>query len=103
MTMGSTDRVRTLLDEAARPADRREARAAWARETAAAWREALRKVDAAWDRILGALPDDISDEELEAMHIPDPPEQAEVDALHALLWAVKERDVWPRELYWGGV
>ena len=30
-------------------------------------------------------------------------EQAKIDALHARLMAVLERDLWPRELYFGGI
>ena len=77
-----------------------KARCAWVKETVAALREAHRRVDEAWDRMLDALPDDISDEELEALHLPDPPEQAQVDAIRAQLDAVIERDEWPKHLHW---
>ena len=46
------------------------------------------------------LPDDIGDDELEAMSLPDPPEQAEVDALWEQLNDVIQKDLWPKELYW---
>ena len=82
---------------------RKAARGAWVRKVMAKLRAAQRKLDSAWDRTLAALPDDLSDEELEALHLPDPPEQAELDALRALIDAVVERDLWPRELYWGCV
>jgi hypothetical protein len=58
------------------------------------------RVGEAWDRIFDTLPHDLDDEELEAMNLPDPPEQAEVDALYEKIEAARERDVWPRELYW---
>ena len=45
-------------------------------------------------------PEDLDDDELEAMNIPDPPEQAELDAIHAEIDAVLEHDRWPKELYW---
>src|SRR4051812_35226298 len=76
------------------------ARVAWVRETVAALRAAQQKVNDGWDRMLDALPDDLSDEELEALNLPDPPEQATVDALHAQLQAVIKKDQWPRELHW---
>ena len=80
-----------------------QARVAWVRETIAALTDANDRVFAAWQRIFESLPDDIDDEELEAMHIPDPPEQAEVDAIHAELDAALERDEWPAHLYFGGI
>ena len=101
--MSARQTIRSLLADCGREAERREARAAWAKETAAAWREAHRRVDDAWARVFAELPDDISEEELEAMDLPDPPEQAELDTLHAQLRAVIDKDQWPRELYWGGV
>jgi hypothetical protein len=79
------------------------ARVAWAEEISEKWLAMHRRVDAAWDRIFDALPDDIDDDELEAMHIPEPPEQAELDALHAEIWAVIDHDRWPKHLYFGGV
>ena len=82
---------------------RAAARGAWVRETAAAWREAHRRLNAAWGRIFAALPGDLSDEELEALNLPDPPEQAEVDALWAQLNDVVQNDRWPRKLYLGGI
>lgn len=93
--------LRALLAEVETTDPRKAARLAWLRETAAAWREANRKVCAAWDRVLDGLPDDLGDEELEALNLPDPPEQREVDALHAQLKAVIDHDRWPRHLYWG--
>ena len=72
------------------------ARVAWVKERFAALKAAQQRVFDAWDRILDALPDDLDDEELEAMDIPDPPEQAELDAIHAELDAVREKDMWPK-------
>lgn len=80
---------------------RKAARIAWVKETMARLRAAQKKVDAAWERLFEGLPDDISDEELEALDLPEPPEQAEVDAIFAELDAVRERDLWPRHLYFG--
>jgi len=95
--------LRALL-EADEPADpRKAARLSWLRLTAAAWQDANKRVHSAWSRTLARLPDDISDEELEELELPDPPEQAEVDALWAQLNDVVQHDKWPKELYWGGI
>jgi hypothetical protein len=99
MTQSQT--IRALLADTGRLTECKAARCAWARETVAALRAADRKVDAAWERIFDALPDELSDEELEA--IPEPPEQAEVDAIHAQIRAAIDEDRWPRELYFGGI
>ena len=104
----SADRtIRTLLaagtqeaEEEQRGHARQAARRAWLRETFAAMLAAQERVGEAWDRIFDTLPDDLDDEELEAMNLPDPPEQAEVNALYEQIEAARERDVWPRELYW---
>ena len=80
---------------------RKAARGAWVRETVDALRQANARLFAAWDRVFDELPDDIDDEELEAMNLPDPPEQAEVDRLWAQLNRVMQYDRWPKELYWG--
>jgi hypothetical protein len=93
--------IRSLLSAAGRSAERRAARALWAEQTAVAWREAQRKINDAWERVFAALPDDLSDEEIDALEIPDPPEQAELDALQAQIDDVIERDKWPRHLYFG--
>jgi hypothetical protein len=53
------------------------------------------------DRISGAFPDDLDEEALEA--IPEPPEQAELDAIFEQLHAVRDHDRWPRELYFKNV
>ena len=79
---------------------RKAARVAWVSETVAALRDAHRRLHAAWDRVFDALPEDLDDEELEAMNLPDPPEQAEVDAIHAAISAVIEHDRWPAHLHW---
>jgi hypothetical protein len=90
-------------EEEQRGEARQAARLAWLRETFAAMIAAQERVGEAWDRIFDALPDDLDDEELEAMNLPDPPEQAEVDALYEQIEAARERDVWPESLYWGNV
>lgn len=66
----------------------------------AAWKAAQDKVTAAWDRLLEDIPDDMDAEEFEAL---DLPEQAELDAIHAMIEAVRDRDRWPKHLYWGDV
>lgn len=97
--------ISALLTAAGRPADkqaRAEARVAtrvaWVQERMADLRAAQDRVDVAWDRIFDALPDDLDDEVLEA--IPQPREQAELDAIFAELHAVRDHDRWPRHLYW---
>ena len=95
--------LRALLD-ADEPADPyKNVRWLWLQVTAAAWQDAMRRNHAAWDRMLAKLPDDISDEELEALDLPDPPEEAEVNALWAQLNDVIQKDLWPKELYFGGI
>jgi hypothetical protein len=89
--------------EQARHESRLAARIAWVKERIAALKAAQQRVFDAWDRILDALPDDIDDKELEAMDIPDPPEQAELDSIHAELDAVRDHDQWPRKLHWGDI
>jgi hypothetical protein len=96
----------TLCDllSADEPADpRKAARWHWLHDTAEAWHDAHDRLNAAWDRTFAALPDDIGDEELEALNLPDPPEEAEVNALWAQLNDVIQKDLWPRHLYWGEI
>ena len=85
--------------------DRREARVAarlaWVKERIAALEAAQQRADEAWFRIVDALPDDLDDDEFEA--IPPPPEQADLDAIHAELEAVRNHDRWPKKLHWGDV
>ena len=90
------DRVLALIAAAREPADRKAARAAWAKATAAAWREAQRQMD---ERCSEAV-DRLSEEEFERLC---DEEEAKVDAFRAPLKAVAERDVWPREMYFGGI
>jgi hypothetical protein len=90
------DPIRALIAATSETANRREARAAWAREAVAAWREAQREMDARLDAAVARL----SEEDFERLC---DEEGARVEALRAPLMAVKERDVWPRELYWSGL
>ncbi|HWC56535.1 MAG TPA: hypothetical protein VG434_06160 [Sphingomicrobium sp.] len=80
---------------------RKDARAAWTKKTVARLREAQERCDAAWDRLMKALPEDATDEQVDAVQ--PPPEQAEVDALHALIDDVVQHDRWPKHLYWSCV
>ena len=84
--------------ERERAAARRAARAAWAREIVAAWKAAQEAADEAWMRLVEGLPEDIDDEEADAL--PPPPEQAALNAIQAQIDAVRHHDRWPRELYW---
>ena len=105
--MPHSQTIQSLLTAAAKAAENNEhtpriaARAAWVREIMAKLRAAQKKADDAWMAAVAALPDDHSDEELQA--IPEPPEQAELDAIRAEIDAVVEKDQWPRELYFGKV
>jgi predicted O-linked N-acetylglucosamine transferase (SPINDLY family) len=74
------------------------ARCAWAKQAVAAFMAAQERVQEAWERIFDALPDDIDEEALD--QLPDPPEQAEADALWAEIEAVRDHDRWPRHLHW---
>jgi hypothetical protein len=102
--MSAEDAIRILFGrgrEGSRPLDCEEwkrvaARTAWVRETMAAWAEAQRAMD---DRS-GEAVERVSADEFERIF---DEEQAKVDAIRALIDDVIERDVWPRELYWGGV
>jgi TorA maturation chaperone TorD len=88
--------IRVLLADCGRQAERREARAAWARKTAAAWHEMMQQMD---DRCTKAV-ERLSEEEFDRLF---EAEQAKVDAIYAQLRAVIDKDRWPKELYWGGV
>jgi dissimilatory sulfite reductase (desulfoviridin) alpha/beta subunit len=104
MKMGAEDSIRMLLlsggkhRELLGPAEwkRVKARVAWVRETVAKWAEAMRRRD---DRC-GAAVDRLSEEAFERLC---DEEEAKVEAIHAQLRAVIERDEWPRELYWGEI
>jgi len=103
--MNNEETIRALLaaagnvaGEQAEAEARIEARVAWVKQRIADLKAAQQRVFDAWDRIFDALPEDLDDEELEA--IPEPPEQAELDAILAEIDAVREHDRWPRELHW---
>jgi hypothetical protein len=96
-----------LEDEAAireaRAAEARvEARCAWVKQRIDEMRAAQKALDAAWTRILKDYPD-VDWEDPDAPEIPDPPEQAAFDAIHAEVMAVCEHDRWPRHLHFGEV
>jgi hypothetical protein len=94
MTFGHT--IRALLATARLPAERKAARAAWVRKTAAAWRAAQRAMDERCD----AAVDRLSEEEFERLC---DEEEAKVEAYRKPLKEAAEHDLWPKELYWGGV
>jgi hypothetical protein len=103
--MSHEDAIKSLLAAAGRAAGeeagaeaRVEARIAWAKQRVADLRAAQDRLTAAWDRILDELGDDRDEEEME--RIPDPPEQAEFDAIYAEIQAVREHDRWPKHLHW---
>jgi hypothetical protein len=106
--MPNRETLDALLAAAARRARDQEAaaariaaRAAWVNEVVPALFAAQDRVHQAWIRMFDALPDDLTDEQAEAL--PEPPEQAELDALQAQIDAVLERDQWPPHLYWGDI
>ena len=97
MSRHFTDTLCAMLD-AGEPADPcKAARYRWLRRTAAAWRDAMERSDAAWTELIRGIPDDQIDE----AEVPPPPEQAEVDRLWAQLSDVIQKDMWPRALYFG--
>ena len=80
---------------------RKAARIAWVQERIAALRAAHKAADQAWERLLSAFPEDVSEEELET--IQPPPEDAEAESILAELNAVIDEDRWPERLYFGGL
>ncbi|HKP35054.1 MAG TPA: hypothetical protein VJT70_09795 [Sphingomicrobium sp.] len=94
--MNHDDIIRRLLAAAAEPAQRNAARLAWAREMLDQWSAAQRAMDDRCSAAVGHL----SEEEFERLC---DAEQAKVDATRAQIDAVIERDIWPRELYFGCV
>jgi hypothetical protein len=88
--------LRRLFEAAFEPANRKSARQAWAIRTTAAWREAQRQMD---DRCTEAV-DRLSEEAFERLF---EAEEAKVDAIRAQIDSVIDRDLWPKELYWGGI
>ncbi|WP_324751182.1 hypothetical protein SH591_07490 [Sphingomonas sp. LY54] len=97
--------ISALLAAAGRSAEediqalaRRAARAAWVERRIEDLRRAQREADAAWFRLLDGLPEDLDEDELDAL--PEPPKQAALAAIHAELDAVRYHDRWPEELYW---
>ena len=50
----------------------------------------------------GPEPEEPDDDDDEPEAIP-PPEQADVDAIHAELEEVRDHDRWPKQLHWGDV
>jgi hypothetical protein len=91
--MNSKDVIRDLLEADGEPA-RRAARAAWARTTVAALRAAQTEMNERCEEAVERL----SEEEFERLF---DEEQAKVDALLKLLKHAAERELWPRELYFG--
>jgi hypothetical protein len=81
--------------------DYKNVRWLWLRLTTMEWLNAQRRAEAAWDALMAEVPDDLSDEELDAL--PEPPEQAEEDALWQQLDDVVQKDLWPKEMYFGGI
>lgn len=88
--------VEALLAGAGKVAECKAKRVAWVKATAAAWREAQR----AMDERCGEAVDQVSEEAFERLF---EEEQAKVDAYRVPLMDVAERDMWPRELYSGGI
>jgi hypothetical protein len=89
-----SDAVQRLLALASEEAGRRTARDAWVRDTAAALRQAQRQMD---ERCEAAVTE-LSEEAFKRLF---DEEQAKVEAFLLPLRAAAERDVWPRELYFG--
>ena len=102
--MSAEDSIRILLGRATagrEPLDaaewkRAKARVAWVRGAIAALEQAQRQMD---DRCSTAV-DRVSEEEFNRIF---DEEQAKVSALLDQFAAIRERDEWPPEIYFGGV
>ena len=92
----SKERMQALLGSAARIAECRDRRAAWAKETAAAMREAHR----AMDERLGEAAHRLSEEEFERLC---EEEEAKIDVFRAPMMDAAHHDRWPRHLHVGGL
>lgn len=88
--------IQSLLAGAARAAECKAKRAAWVRAGAAALRDAQREMD----ERLGHAVDRLSAEEFDRLC---DEEEAKVELFRGPLKAAAERDMWPRELYFGGI
>jgi hypothetical protein len=88
--------VQTLLASAGQLAECKAARMAWARKAGDRWLAAQLAMD---ERCGGAV-ERLSEEEFDRLF---EEEQAKVDAIRAEIEAVKEHDLWPRHLYFGGL
>ncbi|MES2137147.1 MAG: hypothetical protein V4502_08835 [Pseudomonadota bacterium] len=75
------------------------ARWLWLQATAARWQDAMHRCAAAWTELVKDIPED----EIDDVEVPPPPEEAEVDALWQQLDDVIQKDLWPKELYFGGI
>jgi hypothetical protein len=94
--MNSEHTIKALLAGARALAECKSARIAWVKRTAAAWREAHREME---DRCTEAV-ERLSEEAFERLC---DAEEAKVEAIHAQLRAVIDKDMWPRELYFSGI
>jgi hypothetical protein len=88
--------IKTLLAEAGKLARLKQARAAWAVETG----NRLLAAQFAMDERLCAAVDQLSEEEFERLF---EKEQAKIDAIRKPLNLAADKDLWPRELYSGGI
>lgn len=107
MTIEET--VKTLLANATagaaedlRALERVRARVVWSREQAQALRAAHKRCDEAWERRIAQIDAEGMDE-AEADALPEPPEQAELDAILEEMHAVRDKDMWPKALYFSAV
>jgi hypothetical protein len=83
--------------------DYKNVRWLWLRLTTMEWLNAQRRAEAAWASYMAEIPDDLSDEELDALPLPDMPDRDEEERLWQQLDDVVQKDLWPRELYFGGI
>ena len=58
---------------------------------------------AAWDRLFADLPDDLSDEELDVLDLPEPPSRRRRMHYGHNSNEVIQHDHWPKELYFVGI
>jgi hypothetical protein len=94
---------REAAAEARRAEARMKARLAWLDALFARMRELHRAIGIFWCDFFDSNPDLDPDAPDEARMPPDPPEHAELEALEKALDDVRERDLWPRHLYFDAV
>jgi hypothetical protein len=82
---------------------RMKARLAWLDALFTRMNELHRALAAFWGDFFDAHPELDPDDPDETLFPPDPPEQAELERLERALEDLRDRDIWPRHLYFASV